>query len=137
MKKKQMKKYYLQGTAEELKIGDMIELDLTKDLPNDKVVHQHFECKFIPELIPLLIEEGVIEVQEIKEKKPKKQEAPKENDSSVLDMIKTLAQQNIKLASRINALEQMMKEISLNVAHSASPVNEPKPRRNARKANRK
>ena len=131
-----MKKYYLQGTAEELKIGDMIELDLTKDLPSGKVVHQHFECKFIPELIPLLIEEGVIEVQEIKEKKPKKQDTHKEN-GSVLDMIKTLAQQNIKLASRINALEQMMKEISLNVAHSASPVNEPKPRRNARKTGRK
>lgn len=132
-----MKKYYLQGTAEELEIGDMIELDLTKDLPNGKVRHHHLECKFIPELIPLLIEEGVIEVQEVKEKKSKKQEVPKEDSSTALNMIKQLAQQNMKLASRVDALEQMVKKLSLLIAYNTKPTNGNKPQRNAKKASRK
>lgn len=137
MKKKQMKKYYLQGTAEELEIGDMIELDLTKDLPNGKVRHHHLECKFIPELIPLLIEEGVIEVQEVKEKKPKKQDTSKEDNSNALDMIEALAQQNMKLASRVDALEQIVKKLSLLIAYNIKPNNGNKPQRNAKKTSRK
>lgn len=137
MKKKQMKKYYLQGTAEELEIGDMIELDLTKDLPNGKVKHHHLECKFIPELIPLLIEEGVIEVQEVKEEKSKEQETIGKKHSTALDMIRTLAQQNMKLASRIDALEQMMKKLSLLIAYNTKPTNGNTPQRNAKKASRK
>ena len=65
-----MKKYFMKGTEDELQFGDLIELDLTKDMPNGKVKHHHLDCKFIPELIPLLLDAEVIDaVDEEEEKK--------------------------------------------------------------------
>lgn len=61
----------MKGTDDELNIGDMIELDLTKDLPNGKVRHHHLECKFIPDLIPTLLESGVIEEEDEEEDEEK------------------------------------------------------------------
>lgn len=69
MNKQKMKKYFMKGTEDELQFGDLIELDLTKDMPNGKVKHHHLDCKFIPELIPLLLDAEVIdEVDEEEEK---------------------------------------------------------------------
>lgn len=68
-----MKKYFMKGTDDELNIGDMIELDLTKDLPNGKVRHHHLECKFIPDLIPTLLESGVIEEEDEEEDEEKEE----------------------------------------------------------------
>lgn len=70
MNKQKMKKYFMKGTEDELQFGDLIELDLTKDMPNGKVKHHHLDCKFIPELIPLLLDAEVIDaVDEEEEKK--------------------------------------------------------------------
>ena len=91
----------MQGTAEELKFGDMIVLDLTKDLSNGKVQHHHFDCKFIPELVPILLEEGIIEEQEVKEKK--------EETLDFLDncsMMKDLIKANQNLEHRVYNLEK-------------------------------
>lgn len=131
MKQKQMKKYFMQGTAEEVKTGDMIELDLTEDLPNGHVKHHHLECKFIPQLIPLLLKSGVIEVQEVKEKKSA------QKDMKILKMIDDLADANLTLISRIEALEKMVKELSLLVAYSPVDSTKSKPHGNAKKAGRK
>lgn len=59
-----MKKYFMKGTEDEIQFGDELELDLTKEMENGHTKHHHFECKFIPELIPLLLENDIIEVQE-------------------------------------------------------------------------
>lgn len=127
-----MKKYYLQDTAEEVKIGDMIVLDLTEDMSNGKVKHHHMECKFIPPVIPLLIEQGIIEVQEVKEKKmaPANEIATKENLDKLMTQLKDLQ-------DRANALTKMVATMSLAIAHNASPVNSPKPHKDAKKAGRK
>lgn len=70
MNKQKMKKFFMKGTEDELQFGDLIELDLTKDMPNGKVKHHHLDCKFIPELIPLLLDAEVIDaVDEEEEKK--------------------------------------------------------------------
>ena len=57
-----MKKYYLAGTDNEIQFGEMLELDFTRD-GKCGVTHHHMECKFIPELVDILVEEGVIEVK--------------------------------------------------------------------------
>ncbi len=59
-----MKKYFMKGTEDEIQFGDELELDLTKEMENGHTKHHHLECKFIPELIPLLLENDIIEVQE-------------------------------------------------------------------------
>ena len=54
----------MKGTEDEIQFGDELELDLTKEMENGHTKHHHLECKFIPELIPLLLENDIIEVQE-------------------------------------------------------------------------
>ena len=61
------KKYYLKGTDEELKFGDKIELDMAKE-KKGKTIHHHVECRFLPELVDLLLESDVIEQRETKHK---------------------------------------------------------------------
>lgn len=131
MKKKQMKKYYLQGTAEELKIGDMIVLDLTGDMPNGHIRHHHMEVKFLPEIIPLLLEQGVIEEQEVKEKKSK----PLSNkDYTIKELIKA----NETLSNKVNELENVLKKVvELLTISVTDSINEGKSQRNAKKAGRK
>lgn len=124
-----MKKYYLQETAEEIEIGDMIELDLTKDLPNGNVKHYHLECKVIPELIPLLLEEGIIT-----EEKPKKEEAPNE-ECTIEECVSTLLSDMEELHKKVNALVKWMNEL-MAYTPIAKPVHRPKPKKNAKKAGR-
>lgn len=137
MNRKKMKKYFMQGTAEELKFGDMIVLDLTKDMPNGNVKHHHFECKFIPELIPILLEEGIIEVQNIKEKKPKNNPKPEQKPLDFVDdkcpmddVIKSVED----LELRVDKLEEMVSAVyDFLSALSEQPANSTKSKRNARK----
>ena len=58
-----MKKYFLTGTDDELQFGEMIELDFTKDGKHG-VTHHHLECKFIPELVDMLLDNEIIEDEE-------------------------------------------------------------------------
>ena len=71
MNKQKMKKFFMKGTEDELQFGDLIELDLTKDMPNGKVKHHHLDCKFIPELIPLLLDAEVIDAVDEEEEEKK------------------------------------------------------------------
>lgn len=58
-----MKKYYLAGTDNEIQFGEMLELDFTRD-GKCGVTHHHMECKFIPELVDMLLENEIIEVED-------------------------------------------------------------------------
>lgn len=126
-----MKKYFMQGTAEEVKIGDIIQLDLTKELSNGETMHHHLECKFIPKLIPLLLEQGVIEEQEIKEKKK-----ASDKEGCIEECINILQSENKKLWNKVNTLEALVKELSLYIAYNPSQksTHSPKSKINARKA---
>lgn len=59
-----MKKYFMQGTDDELKFGDVISVVLTKENPDGTTKHICMECKFLEEYIPLLLEDEIIEVRE-------------------------------------------------------------------------
>ena len=63
--KSNAKKYFIKGTDEELKFGDIIEADFTKE-SKGKTIEHHLECKFIPELIDILLENDIIEMRESK-----------------------------------------------------------------------
>lgn len=60
-------KYYMFGTDDEVQFGDHIEVNFTEDTDKGTTKHYHFDCKFIPELVPMLLEHEVIEAEEAEE----------------------------------------------------------------------
>lgn len=122
-----MKKYFLQETAEELEFGDMIVLDLSHDMENGHTKHHHLECKFIPELVPILLEEGIIKKEEVKEDKPL-------DFQDNCPMIDELLKANQNLEKRVYTLEKAVIKLREMIASFAV---KPKPFENARKQNRK
>lgn len=59
-----MKKYVLKDTNEVVDFGDIIELVLIKNNPDGTEKHKVKMVKFSEELIPLLLEEGILDVQD-------------------------------------------------------------------------
>lgn len=122
-----MKKYFLQETAEELEFGDMIVLDLSHDMENGHTKHHHLECKFMPELVPIFLEEGIIEEKKVEEDKPL-------DFQDNCPMIDELLKANQNLEKRVYTLEKAVIKLREMVASFAV---KPKPFENARKQNRK
>lgn len=60
-------KYYMFGTDDEVQFGDHIEVNFTEDTDKGTTKHYHFDCKFIPELVDMLLEHEVIEAEETEE----------------------------------------------------------------------
>ena len=126
-----MKKYFLQETAEKLEFGDMIVLDLSHDMENGHTKHHHLECKFMPELVPILLEEGIIEEKEVEEDKP----LDFQDNCSMID---ELFKANQNLEKRVYTLEKAVVKLREMVASLAvKSAAKPKPYENARKQNRK
>lgn len=98
-----MKKYFMKGTEDELQFGDMVELDLTEDMSNGGIKHKHFECKFVPELVSILLEEGVIE------------EVDEEDEEDTMDegcpVMEELIKANEALELRVDHLEDVVKSL--------------------------
>lgn len=117
----------MQETAEELEFGDMIVLDLSHDMENGHTKHHHLECKFMPELVPILLEEGIIKEEEVKEDKP----LDFQDDPS---MMERLLKANQNLEKRVYTLEKAVIKLHKMIASFAG---KPKPYENTRKQNRK
>lgn len=64
-----MTKYFLKGTEEELQLGDTLQLVLIKEAEDNHVKQCHLDCEFSSDLIPMLMEFGVIEMRDVEEKK--------------------------------------------------------------------
>lgn len=62
IKLKTMKKYVLKDTNEVVDFGDIIELVLIKNNPDGTDKHKVKMVKFSEDLIPLLLEEGILDV---------------------------------------------------------------------------
>lgn len=129
-----MKKYFLQETAEELEFGDIIVLDLSHDMKNGHTEHHHLECKFMPELVPILLEEGIIVEKEVKEDKP----LDFQDDNTPCPLMEEVIKANEELELGVDKLEKAVIKLremvaSLDVKSAAKP----KPFENARKQNRK
>ena len=98
-----MKKYFMKGTQDEVQFGDMLELDFTKDTKNG-TIHRHLETKFIPELVDILVEEGVIEVKTCTDKQNNTAESIKFN-------VDEISKQNLGKDARIAQLEKRVTEL--------------------------
>lgn len=124
----------MQETAEELEFGNMIVLDLSKDMKNGHTKHLHLECKFIPELATILLEEGVIVEKEIKEDKP----LDFQDDDTPCSLMEEVIKANEKLELRVDKLEKTVIKLREMIAALAiKSAAKPKPYKNARKQNRK
>ena len=124
----------MQKTAEELKFGDIIVLDLSRDMENGHTKHYHLECKFMPELVPILLEEGIIEEKEVEEEKP----LDFQDDDTPCPLMEEVIKANEELELRVDKLEKTVIKLREMVASLAvKSAAEPKPYENARKQNRK
>lgn len=113
-----MKKYFMKNSGEEVKFGDMIELDFTKDTEDGHTCHHHLECKFIPGLIPLLLEKNIIEEKELKEDKDENTETSDNEDCEIANMIlstlETFALKFKQMDDKINTLNKIVNELKDN-----------------------
>ena len=114
-----MKKYFMKGTDEEIKFGDMLELDCSKDMEDGHICHHHLECKFIPELVDTLIEEEIIEAK----------------GEDLIDFVDDGCSQIEKLVNMYNTLEEKIDELhsDLNQIKSLILLTHKKPSKDAKK----
>ena len=100
-----MKKYFMNGTEDELSYGDMIELDFIGE--EDGVTkHSHLECKFVPELVDELLKEDIIEVREVKEKKPKAEPKKEPLEKRVTELEDRVVELEEVIANLMDELEE-------------------------------
>lgn len=115
-----MKKYFMKDSGEELKFGDMIELDFTKDTNDGHTCHHHLECKFIPGLIPMLLEQGIIEEKEFENKDT---DTPDDDCLETAQMImftlETIANKIKQMDNKITDLNKIVKNLQHNATKSA------------------
>lgn len=124
----------MQETAEELEFGDMIVLDLSHDMENGRTKHHHLECKFMPELVPILLEEGVIVEKEVKEDKP----LDFQDNDTPCPLMEEVIKANEELELRVDKLEREVITFRQSIASlAAKSVIKNKSQKNARKQNRK
>lgn len=116
--KRTMKMYFMKNSGEELKFGDMIELDFTKDTEDGHICHHHLECKFIPDLIPLLLEKDIIEEKELKEDEKENTETPDNEDCEIaqiiLSTLETFTLKFKQIDDKINTLNKVVNELKNN-----------------------
>lgn len=115
-----MKKYFMKDSGEELKFGDMIELDFTKDTNDGHTCHHHLECKFIPGLIPILLEQGIIEEKEFENKN---NDTPDddclETAQMIMSTLETIANKVKQMDDKITDLNKIVKKLQHNATKSA------------------
>lgn len=115
-----MKKYFMKDSGEELKFGDMIELDFTKDTNDGHTCHHHLECKFIPGLIPMLLEQGIIEEKEFENKN---NDTPDddclETAQMIMSTLETIANKIKQMDNKITDLNKIVKNLQHNATKSA------------------
>lgn len=115
-----MKKYFMKDSGEELKFGDMIELDFTKDTNDGHTCHHHLECKFIPGLIPMLLEQGIIEEKEFENKDTDTpDDSCLETAQMIMSTLKTIANKVKQMDDRITDLNKIVKKLQHNATKSA------------------
>lgn len=96
----------MKGTEDELQFGDMVELDLTEDMPDGGIKHKHLECKFVPDLVSMLLADDIIE--EVDDEKDEKDEETMDEGCSIME---ELIKANEDLELRVDNLESAVKTL--------------------------
>ena len=114
-KTKTMKtRYFWKSSDEELFIGDRVELDLSKELENGHTLHTHMDCKFIPELIPILLEKDLIRVEEGDKEEDIEEDALEETLAIIIDNQDTLEHRVEELEKTVEELGTTIKKLLLH-----------------------
>lgn len=114
-----MKKYFMKDSNEELKFGDIIELDFTKDTEDGHTRHHHLECKFIPDLIPLLLKQEIIVEKEVEDKDTDTSDDDcLEIAQVIISTLETFAFKFKQMDAKIAALNKTIKKLQNN--HNAN-----------------
>jgi hypothetical protein len=92
-----MKKYFLKDSEKELEFGDSITADFTTEMKNGHTKHHHLDCVFIPELIPMLLETGMIREEEADDE---------EGDADIQEIIDRILDAQEDILQRIEHLEE-------------------------------
>lgn len=117
-----MKKYFLKNSNEELQFGDIIELDFTKDTEDGHTRHHHLECKFIPDLIPLLLKQEIIVEKKVEDKTVETSDNEcNEAAQIILSTLETFALKFKQMDAKIAALNKTIKKLQHNHNASKSP----------------
>ena len=95
----------MKDTEDELQFGDMIEVDFTEDMPDGHVTHHHLDCKFIPDLVPMLVENDIIDV--VSDEEGAKENAP-------IDFTEGCPKQ--ELDDKMKSLEDTIKSLQKTIA---------------------
>lgn len=110
----------MKDSGEELKFGDMIELDFTKDTNDGHTCHHHLECKFIPGLIPMLLEQGIIEEKEFENKNnDTPDDSCLETAQMIMSTLETIANKIKQMDNKITDLNKIVKNLQHNATKSA------------------
>ena len=110
----------MKSSSEELQFGDIIELDFIKNTKNGLIHRHHLECKFLPDLVPLLLEQGIIIEKEFSDESP----TPSDNENyelaeTILSTIETFALKLQQLEAEVNTLNKTVKKLQHNVSKSS------------------
>lgn len=115
-----MKQYFVQKTNEEIQFGDTLDLALEK---RHGIVTEvrHLACKFMPELVPLLLEEGIIIEKEVKDEKTDT-ESGSENEfdttfmTTFFNLMDCMMETFEDLELRVDKLEEKIKSLQKALA---------------------
>lgn len=115
-----MKQYFVQKTNEEIQFGDILDLALEK---RHGIVTEvrHLTCKFMPELVPLLLEEGIIMEKEVKNEKTDT-ESGSENEfdttfmTTFFNLMDCMMETFEDLELRVDKLEEKIKSLQKALA---------------------
>lgn len=109
-----MEKFFMTDTNDELHFGDHIEVDLTKEMEDGHIKHHHIDCVFCPELVDMLLDAGIIEVEEDEDKEPFtiKIEDDLDEDDYIDKVLKVLVTQIEILNTKVSKLESVVQELN-------------------------
>ena len=112
-----MKKYYLVESGEEVKFGETLVLELTKESENS-TIHKHMEVKFIPELVDILLEQGIIKEEDVENKEEEEDVTFEwEEDNSALGkLLQSMIMTNEDLEKKVEELEDRLTECEETIA---------------------
>lgn len=121
-----MKKYFMKGTEDEVQFGEDIVADVVREM-GGKCKHTHVDCVFLPELVSLLLEKGVIEEREFDDPKEEEEEdfIHFENYDEVFEALfddnESIVTKLVELKTLVMDLQDLVQTLNENVKILAAP----------------
>lgn len=104
----------MKGTEEELQFGDMVEVDLIKNMDDGGIRRKHLECKFVPELIPVLLEDDIIEEADVEsDEEDDEDDIPSEEQCCIIEQM-VIAHENLE--AKVEQLEEELRSLKQKLA---------------------